>query len=598
MGNQLRDAVLGVMHAGAREFAPDLIADHDLAALTGSGRKLEVVLGRLWGTLGEDALDCLLCLNVGLPNEAHMLAAVQLARGGKHVTLNFDTGIELAHDLLTGAAVLPHDAPRALHEALPGWRALVPAPGSLRVVGSHDEFQRWAADGRPRALLKLHGTLTKTQDGRVDVIVVDEEELAALAPARRSAVEHLADDGSLLVTGYAGADPDVYGPLLDAAARVDTSWACYSLPTGSPVSQDCRTRGIRLRLGAPDGLATIALRDVLGLGAGEPPWPGEPRQDDGWETRFADWRDRLSGRYPAADLAQAWAWLVADGGDLDRAEALLARVVRATGSVSARVRLADTLYTRAAPGDRVRAARLYGALAWDRGTDPSTRNHCLVRSAGIARGRALLPGPGRGRAALWATTAPLLVMFLSRGGRDPQGVARASGAVQHTLLRFLEHAGTAASTRALPAFGLACGAAAGLGRAAADSSGNGNANALARSHNLLLQALAAYYRGVAPDPSLAGALARLRDTYSNAGDDAGAGNCVAALAVVAAAAGDPSMAAAFLNQARGLYGTGRPQGRPLPSGEALVGRLLQLFERHGMAVPARRRARRRQPWGG
>jgi hypothetical protein len=65
----------------------------------------------LWGTLGEDALQCLLALRVEVPNEAHLLAALHLIRGGMHVTLNFDVGIELAYELLTGRAALLAAAP-------------------------------------------------------------------------------------------------------------------------------------------------------------------------------------------------------------------------------------------------------------------------------------------------------------------------------------------------------------------------------------------------------------------------------------------------------------------------------------------------------
>ncbi len=38
-----------------------------------------------------------------MPNEAQMLAALHLVLGGTHVTLNFDIGIELAYELLTGS---------------------------------------------------------------------------------------------------------------------------------------------------------------------------------------------------------------------------------------------------------------------------------------------------------------------------------------------------------------------------------------------------------------------------------------------------------------------------------------------------------------
>jgi len=103
--------VLRVIHAAASQVASTDVSDRALAELVDSQRKPEVVLGRLWGTVGEDMLRCPLALRLNMPNEAHLLAALHLARGGMHVTLNFDVGIKLAHNLLTGRAELPPEAP-------------------------------------------------------------------------------------------------------------------------------------------------------------------------------------------------------------------------------------------------------------------------------------------------------------------------------------------------------------------------------------------------------------------------------------------------------------------------------------------------------
>ncbi len=254
MGNALRDAVLEVMYRSARVTAPDLVTAEALTAFTGSGRKLEVVLGRLWGTIGDDALGCLMCLRVDVPNEAHMLAAVHLVRGGTHVTVNFDRGIEMASDLLRGELKLPAGAPAALRDALPRWRALVrPGGAAPRVVAGHDQFASWATDGRPAALLKVHGSLAPDQARLLDVVVVDNEELASLTAPRRLAVASVGQVRGLLITGYAGADPDVYSVLLEAARDTRAVWACYSLVPGSPVPDDCAVRGIEVHLGPPRG---------------------------------------------------------------------------------------------------------------------------------------------------------------------------------------------------------------------------------------------------------------------------------------------------------------------------------------------------------
>jgi hypothetical protein len=61
-------------------------------------------------------------------------------------------------------------------------------------------------------------------------------------------------------------------PRATAAPPSVSSWCCYSLPHGSPVRQDLRSRRIALVTGAPAGLAETALRDLLGL-PGTPSWP-------------------------------------------------------------------------------------------------------------------------------------------------------------------------------------------------------------------------------------------------------------------------------------------------------------------------------------
>jgi hypothetical protein len=177
-GFGLRDDLLRLMHTAARQSLGDQVTDQQVADLLGSGRKLEVVLARLSGAAGAEAANCLLALRLSVPNEAHMLAALHLARGGTHVTLNFDIGIELAYEVLTGG-----EAARTLPEpycsAVAGWRLLAPAdvPG-LQVVASHQSFDDWVADGKPPALLKVHGSLSRDQQHLVDVVALDIEGLS------------------------------------------------------------------------------------------------------------------------------------------------------------------------------------------------------------------------------------------------------------------------------------------------------------------------------------------------------------------------------------------------------------------------------------
>ena len=147
-GFGLRDDLLKFMHGAARQSLGELVTAGQIAELLDSGRKLEVVLARLSGAAGPQAADCLLALRLLAPNEAHMLAALHLALGGTHVTLNFDVGIELAYELLTSREAAD-GLPEPYRSAVAGWRRLVPADAPrLRVVASHEEFDHWAALGQ------------------------------------------------------------------------------------------------------------------------------------------------------------------------------------------------------------------------------------------------------------------------------------------------------------------------------------------------------------------------------------------------------------------------------------------------------------------
>ena len=234
-GFGLRDCLVEAMYAAAvrSPAAAHLLTPAHREELLKSGRKLEVVLGRLWGTIGDDALGCLLSLAVDLPNRAHLLAALHLASGGTHLTMNLDVAIEVAYDLVTGRRQLPPNAPAVFYDALEEWRRLAP-PGAapLRVVAAREEFDAWAADGSPPALLKLHGSLSRDQTGLIDVVVVDVEELGQLPPGRAAALARVAEADELVVTGYSGGDPDVHTPLIASApvgadvAPGGTAWSC------------------------------------------------------------------------------------------------------------------------------------------------------------------------------------------------------------------------------------------------------------------------------------------------------------------------------------------------------------------------------------
>jgi hypothetical protein len=592
-GFGLRDDLLRVVHAAAAGASATrgLITEVQRDALITSHRKLEVVLGRLWGTIGDDALDCLLTLAIAVPNEAQMLAGVHLARGGTHVTLNFDVGVELAYDLLTGSAELPKEAPEESWRLLPAWQRLVPADSPpVRVAASRTEFADWVAAGYPPALLKPHGSLTRDQASLIDVVVVDIEELGQLAEGRRAAIERVGDAEVLLITGYSGGDPDVYRPLLDAVPTGDgrrTTWRCFSLAEDSPVHADAEAHGIELVLGAPAGLATTALRDVLGLTAA-PRWPELTVPARSYEERFRDWARHLTEAHPPERFAEAWAWLAADLGDLNTAEAVTARLAD-TGDVSARLRYAEILYTRARGSDRDHAARLFHEIGRDTNAPLSTRVHCLLRAGDVARGRATRgrPGPATVVHLTRAFIEPVRVLFLTRHGRrEQEGAADAYRALQQTGLRTLERAAAAAPI-AWPVLAIAARALTAFGRRAEALAQNGNRRALVRQQRLLLTALAELLSGHHPPETLDRELRELHDAYHAADDLPGAGNCTAARAAVAVAIGDRAAAQSLLDQASHEYAWERHDRDPLPSGAALVEVLGRIFSHVGVRADRR-----------
>lgn len=582
LGYTLRDAVLGFMFEEASHAAQHLVTPRQLAQLSVPARKLEQVLGRLWRVTGSDALESLRCLEINVPNEAHMLAALHVALGGIHATVNLDRGVEVAYGLLAGAIEIPNSWRADYAEALDTWRAVAGKNiHGCRVVASREEFDTWVRDRKPSALLKIHGSLPPDDGDLVDVVVEDTEELGGLTPSRLAAINHLAEFSTLIITGYGGLDPDVYRPLLRAARRTDAVWATKSIDECSQLHTDLTAAGITVRVGDPDGLATTALSDLLDVA---PTWPDAwPAGEPTWEDRFTLWRSWFRHSYHPEQFALAWAWLLADSGDSDAAIALLEHLVSRGPGVQTRVRLADALYDRAEVNDRRQANHLYWSLVWNRDVDWALRGHCLLRVGGVARGRAVRePGWRTALDTVVALAMPLVVLAEQRRrghGKDPELSAAAMAALGQTMLRGCEGLLPWCPENALPIL------ASGLRRAgetcedAARASSNGNRRALARSHRLLAQALASLLTGDHPDAEWTEELEDLAASYVNAGDSAGAGNCYSALAVVAAATDDWALAELQLHSAREHYVEGRPDDRPIPAGAALIDRLERLFRR-------------------
>ncbi len=580
LGYALRDEVLSFMFEEASQCAGDLVTSQQVEQLSVPERKLEQVLGRLWRVTGSGALECLRCLQVTLPNQGHMFAAVHLALGGLHATVNLDRGIETAYALIAGTRKIPDGWSAAYGETLPAWQAAAGnIPKDLRVVASREEFDAWVHDGKPPALLKIHGSLPSNGGDLVDVVVEDTEELGGLAPGRLAAINHLAECSTLIITGYGGLDPDVYRPLLRAARETRAVWATKSMDEHSQLHADVVAAGIEPRVGDPNGLATTALADLLELAVR---WPDlRPADEPTWQDRLTRWRTSFSAQHPPERFALAWAWLLADSGDRDAAIALLRRLLSNSPDPDTSVRLADALYDRAERNDREQAGHLYWSLARDRQIEWGLRGHCLLRLGGIARGDAVRRGGWRRVPnALAAVAMPLLVLAEQRRLRDrkdPELPSAAKAALGQTILRGCESLIPSCPPRALPLVAAALRRAAATCGEAAKTSTNGNRRALTNSHRLLALALASLLTGEHPNIEWTEELEDLVATYMNAGDFPGAGNCYSALAVLAAATDDWSLAERRLDRARTFYAEGRPEHRLIPSGAALIDRLERVF---------------------
>jgi hypothetical protein len=575
LGNELRDGVLALMRERATRYAPQLYSPReDFDDLLGS-RKLEQILGRLWRVLGPEALDCLLSLKILVPNEAHMLAALHLARGGTHVSVNLDRGIEHAYALISGERRLSGAVQGSHGALLKQWQAIARGYPVLLVVASRREFEAWAAAGRLPALLKLHGSLDESETRLIDVVVEDTEALGGLSLARRAAVETLGAADQIMVAGYGGLDPDVYHLLLHTAEGKQTTWA--SKETDPRVAKDCEKHAIELHTGTPNGLATTSLREVAGT---DLPWPESPPVAPGWRERFDRWAQDLIAGHDDAAFATAWAWLLADIGQRDRAAEVLAEVLRRDPSDAARLRLADVLYD---DGHRAHASRAYASLVLRRRLHWPTRAHCLLRLAGIARGFALRRGHVAfllGVPTALALTRVVRTVQDRRGTTAEQETTAAADAIHgHTLLRAAERiaANWPPGLRRLTARLLR--RAATHCEEGARISANGNRRALANTHRLTALALLALIETTPPDPSWREQLEQLADSYTFLGDMPGAGNCIAALAIIARSSGEPTRADELLADARTAYTEHRADGRIYTSGAALIDRLTRIFNR-------------------
>jgi hypothetical protein len=436
LGWAFRDLLLDMCYEETRLISPTA-ADPAVFDVVRKGTyKLEVILGRIAATVGAAALDVLALLDVTVPNESHMLAALALSHGGTHVTVNLDEGVELAYRLLTGSAVLPNTAAPVLSTVLPSWQALAPANcPPLSVVASQHEFHVWGGGRSSYTLLKIHGSIRKANNRIeiIDPVVEDELEYAGLAPARLAALDVLTRAPTVIITGYSGLDIDVYDPLIERLARPGAIWVAPEV--WPQVRRDLSTLPrAHVIDGRPAGLAATALRDIFGC-TSVPAWPQVAIHGAAFVDRAASWATQFRAHASVGARAEAYAWFLADIGLYDNAHALLKDLRKSAGRRAdprLRSRMADVLYDRHRPGDRRAAAQIWIQAIFAPSSSRAQRAYACTRLGEIGRGIAIRgPLPLRPIGLATAVLGPGAAVAMTRNGQvdDAREAARALSAL-------------------------------------------------------------------------------------------------------------------------------------------------------------------------
>ena len=405
-------------YTAAARVVPGLLGEDAFeAVLTGPWN----LLARLESTLPGAGAGALACMRVDLPNEGHLLAALHLARGGLHVTVNVDDGIERAYALLSGAEE-PSVEAAASRDLLASWRRCFPrdAP-ALRILSAPEAFDAAVLAARP-LLVKLHGTLGRSPDGVVLPLgpLLADADVTDLGLARTAAVEALAAEAFVVVTGYSGSDLASYAAIVERLEPGRFSWVAPGV-----------RHEVRSQLRAIDPRQPVAAKpeDVLRRHlAVTLPWPSSHARGRGFEGRFAAWSAALAPEV----AAEAFAWALSDAGRHPEAVPLLDRLAAATGERQTTLRLADAIAARGEAGDAAAAARIFRRAT--RGADLEVRAYSLVRWA-ECRADA---GGGAIAGAAVASTA--------RRRRQPGGRVLAATAVVGIVLSRLERHVTQTAT--------------------------------------------------------------------------------------------------------------------------------------------------------
>ncbi len=530
----------------------------------------------------------LAAMRVGVPNEAHLLAAIHLARGGVHVTMNFDDGVERAYALMAGAATLPATTPPVFHDALHRWRRVFPDRASpLRVVSRATELSA-ALRVRP-LLVKLHGSLGEHADGVTLPLmpVTDEPDPGELGTDRTRAFAALAAEGFVLVTGFSASDLASRTALIDRLIPGQFRWVTPAL------GGDIRRQIAALDPTQPvRGRAVEALRDILSLDA--PCWPAQQLPGPTFEERLRAWAAQVAPQV----AAEAVAWALADAGHVDEAVEMLRRLVRSGAGARTRVRLADALARRRWPGDVASARRTYVRASAGR-SRPDSAPPRRLRSYALARWLESLTSGHDAASPLLST--PLAVGALVAGARGARG-AQARSSVRPIRSAAITHGAVLAQLERLlpdvlrrpalcvPAARVTAVAATSARRAldAWAHAASGRRRAMLERQAIELETMLAVLRRTLPPDDALPRLRRLSAVFAHVADVEGAADTAGTRALVAFAANDLEAARSALQESARL--------RPEASGVVtLAQRLVEAAVGRAPAdpVPVRGRVRSR-----
>jgi hypothetical protein len=408
LGAEFHEYLVSAYLTATDQVAPGVLTAADRAALAHGRWDL---IARLENCGVVAATGVAACFAVTVPSEAQLLAALHLAGGGMHVTLNFDDGVEVAYALLRGDRELPTDAGPAYHAALNAWRRMFPPNAApLRVVAAMADLQPTKLGRRP-LLVKLRGCAQAGTGGllRPAAPVIDEAEAMQLDTARLRVLDTLAESGFLLITGCSGSDADCFEALVPRLRRGSFAWAAWEI---SPA--------VARRLRAIDPCQPIRMHPPVALGAYlpgvPPPWPRHAPVGCRFAERFAAWQRSID---PAA-VAEACAWTLADAQRHDEAAEVLRRLLALGGNPRTELRLADVSAARGRPGDQQDADRRYLAVARRVRVPTPLRAYALTRWSGTG-----VPLPGWfGRVLARIAALALAWLLLSKQGRWSAGRAK------------------------------------------------------------------------------------------------------------------------------------------------------------------------------